>query len=146
MAPFGKPMAKTPLTLVKERFGDKQKLVSAVEKLATKDLWLDRVNADRGLGMISNAKLLRLHAALEDAQKRFGTRGKLVSAIQELEKRAKDDGYKTRLEKYPLPRLIDLHDSIAKRLKKADGKKPAATKKPEAVAKKPAAAKKASSK
>ncbi len=112
-------MAKSPLTLVKERFGDKAKLVAAVEKLATKDLWLDRINEDRGLGMISNQKLLRLHAALEDAQKRFGTRAKLIDAILALESRSKDAGFKARLEKYPLPRLLDLEAAAQKRKKNA---------------------------
>lgn len=112
-------MAKTPLALVKELFGDKEKLVAAVEKLATKDLWLDRVNADRGLKMISNQKLLRLHAALEDAKKRFGTRAKLIEAILVLENRPKDQGFQARLEKYPLPRLLDLEAAGQKRKKAA---------------------------
>lgn len=112
-------MAKSPLALVKERFGDKEKLVAAIEKLATKDLWLDRVNASRGLGMISNQKLLRLHAALEDATKRFGTRAKLINAILSLESRTKDQGFQARLEKYPLPRLLDLEAAAQKRKKAA---------------------------
>lgn len=112
-------MAKTPLALVKERYGDKAKLVAAVEKLATSDLWLDRVNDVKGLGRISNAKLLRLVASLEDAKARFGSRDKLIAAIAELETRSKDDGFKARLAKYPLPRLIDLHDSAKKRAAQA---------------------------
>jgi len=112
-------MAKTPLALVKERFGDKAKLAAAVEKLATKDLWLDRLNADRGFAMISNAKLVRLHDALEDAKKRFGSRSKLIDALLVLEVRAKDAGYKARLEKFPLPRLLDLHGAAEKRAKSA---------------------------
>ena len=107
-------MSKTPLALVKERFGSKDKLVEAVQKLATKDLWLDRVSEAKSLANVSNAKLLRLHAALEDAKKRFGSRDKLIGAIAELEKRAKDDGYKARLLTYPVPRLLDLHDSLSK--------------------------------
>lgn len=108
-------MAKTPLALVKESHGDKAKLVAAITKLATADLWLDRVNSEKGLGRISNAKLLRLQKALEDAKTRFGTRAKLVDAVAALEKRSKDEGYKARLASYPLPRLIDLHDSAHKR-------------------------------
>ncbi len=111
-------MAKSPLSLVAERFESKEKLVSSIEKLATADLWLDRVNADRGLARVSNAKLLRLHNALEDAKKRFGSRDKLVAAICELEKRGKDEGYKSRLSSYPLPRLLDLHDSTKKRVER----------------------------
>lgn len=119
-------MSKTPLSLVKERFESKEKLVAAIEKLATKDLWLDRVNEDRGLARVSNAKLLRLHGALEDAAKRFGSRDKLIAAVLELEKRNKDEGYKKRLEGYPLPRLLDLHDAAAKRAKRPAPAKPAA--------------------
>jgi len=116
-------MAKTPLALVQERFGDKAKLVAAIQALATKDLWLDRVNAEKGLGRVSNEKLLRLHAALEEAKKNFGSRDKLIAAICELEKRTKDDGYKTRLAGYPLPRLLDLHGAAKLRAAKA-AKKP----------------------
>ncbi|HXS18887.1 MAG TPA: hypothetical protein VN764_16925 [Polyangiaceae bacterium] len=108
-------MASSPLSLVKDKFGTKEKLVEAVQKLATDALWIDRVNADKGLARVSNAKLLRLHAALEDAKGRFGSRAKLVDAIRALENRSKDDGYKTRLSAYPLPRLIELHDAAAKR-------------------------------
>jgi hypothetical protein len=42
-------MSATPLSVVKERFQSKEKLVAAVEKLATEDLWLGRVNAVKGL-------------------------------------------------------------------------------------------------
>jgi hypothetical protein len=111
-------MKKTPLAEVKERFKDKAGLVKAVKALATKDLWLDRLNDDTGLDRISNAKLIRLHGVLEDAKKRFGTRDKLVAAIQKLEKRGKDDGYKARLSSFPLPRLVDLHDAAEKRARR----------------------------
>ena len=126
---------KTPVQLVTERFQSKEKLVEAVTKLATAELWLDRTNADKGLARASNAKLLRLHATLEDAKKRFGSRDKLIAALLELEKRVKDAGYKTRLGEFSLPRLIDLHDAAARRSKRAENKpKPAA--KPAKAAKK----------
>ena len=41
-------MKKSPLTITKERFGDKAGLVKAVRELATDELWLDRVNAGKG--------------------------------------------------------------------------------------------------
>lgn len=135
-------MNTTPLALVNERFGSKEKLVAAVEKLATKDLWLDRVNEDKGLARVSNAKLLRLHDALEDAKKRFGSRDKLVDALCELENRKKDEGYKQRLSGYPLPRLLDLHAAAERRSKKPATK--ASAKKNEK--KKPARSKKAQAK
>ena len=125
-------MKTTPFQQVKANFGDKAKLVSAVQALATDALWLD---PDKGLARISNTKLLRLHAALTRAKEQFGSRDGLVNAVLGLVKRGKDDGYKARLATYPVPRLLDLHDSLNKKpnvpaAAKADGaKRKARTKK-----------------
>ncbi|MEO8874130.1 MAG: hypothetical protein ABI461_00970 [Polyangiaceae bacterium] len=134
---------KNPLALVTEKFGDKKKLVEAVEAFAKKDdLWLKRPTEGKGIEHISNAKLLRLHATFTAVKEKFGTREKLVVAILELDKRAKDEGYKTRLLGYPVPRLFDLYNSTAKRHAPKSEKKAAAAKKP-AAAKKAAAPAKA---
>src|SRR5262249_21049347 len=55
-------------------------------------------------------------------------RQKLIAAIAELEKRAKDKGYASRLERYPLPRLLDMHAAktrASKRAEAAAAKQPA---------------------
>jgi hypothetical protein len=117
-----------------------------VTKHATAELWLDRTNADKGLARASNAKLLRLHATLEDAKKRFGSRDKLIAALLELEKRVKDAGYKARLSEFSLPRLIDLHDAAARRSKRAEKAKPAAKAAKPAKSAKKARSKKAKAK
>ena len=114
-------------------FGDKAKLVNAVQALATEDLWLSRVNEVKGLARVSNSKLLRLHDTLSRVKKDFGTRGKLIESILTLGKRQKDTGLKTRLEGLPTPRLVDLQTSAARRAKAGDKKKAAA---PKAAAKK----------
>ena len=106
---------KSPIQLVKEQFGDKAKLVEAVEAFTKDDLWVSRTNEDKGLSHVSNAKLLRLHRIFSDVQKRFGTRAKLIDAILELTKRVKDEGYKSALGKFPVPRLYDLYRSNAKK-------------------------------
>ena len=108
-------MKMSPLSVVKEKYGDKQKLVAAVEKLGTDELWLDRVSETKGLARVSNAKLLRLHETLSAVKEKFGSRAKLIDAILASEKRAKDKGYRARLEKYPTPRLYDLQQASAKR-------------------------------
>ena len=106
---------KSPLALVKEEFGDKDKLVAAVRKLAEQDLWVARENSEKGLAHVSNAKLLRLFRIFTEVKEKFGTRAKLIDAILELEKRTKDAGYKTRLEKFPVPRLYDMYKTALKR-------------------------------
>jgi hypothetical protein len=112
---------KAPLALVKERFGDKTKLVEAIKGLATEELWLGRMNADqggsRGLEHVSNAKLLRLHATFSEVKEKFGTRDKLIDAILTAENRSKDAGFKKRIEAYPVPRLYDHYKSASKRAK-----------------------------
>jgi len=110
---------KSPLASVKEKFGDKKKLVEAVEKFTGEDLWVGRTSKDKGLAHVSNAKLLRLHATFSAVKEKFGTRAKLIDAIVTLEKRTKDDGYKARLGAYPVPRLWDLFQSVDKRSKHA---------------------------
>jgi hypothetical protein len=133
-------MAKSPLAIVKEKFGDKAKLVAAVEAFTSDDLWVSRTNKDKGLAHVSNAKLVRLHETFSAVKEKFGTRAKLIEAILEVEKRAKDEGYRTHLSAFPVPRLWDLYKSSAKRNapkaeKKAATKKPAPAKKAAVVAK-----------
>jgi hypothetical protein len=106
---------KSPLALVKDGFGDKAKLVDAIQALAGADLWVARTNENKGLAHVSNAKLLRLHATFAEVKERFGTREKLIDAVLELEKRAKDVGWRKRLTEWPVPRLYDAYRSARKR-------------------------------
>jgi hypothetical protein len=106
---------KTPLALVKEKFGDKAKLVDALEKLTGEALWVSRTNKDKGLAHVSNAKLLRLHATFTVVKDKFGTREKLIDAILDLEKRSKDTGLRQKLSAWPVPRLFDTYKAATKR-------------------------------
>jgi hypothetical protein len=114
---------KSPLAIVQERFGDKSKLVEALAAFKNEDLWVTRLNSDRGgtrgIEHVSNAKLLKLHATFTAVKDKFGTRAKMIDAILDLEKRAKDAGYKKRLENFPVPRLYDHWKSLDKRAKAA---------------------------
>ncbi len=134
---------KSPLAAVKEKFGDKAKLVAAVNEFTNDELWVSRTNKDKGLAHVSNAKLLRLHETFSTVKEKFGSRAKLIDAILELEKRTKDEGYKSRISAYPVPRLYDLYRSTKKRGEaKTKPAKPAARVKSEAAkAPKKAAAK-----
>jgi hypothetical protein len=108
-------MIKTPLTVVNERFGSKEKLVEAIEQLKIQELWIDRLNEDKGLARVSNAKLIRLHSVLSEVKERFGSRAGLIRAILELERRTEDQGLKTRLESHPTPRLLDCYRATSRR-------------------------------
>lgn len=115
----------SPLATLKDKFGDKAKLVAELEKLTKdEDLWVNRVNKNKGLAHVSNAKLLKLSATFAAVKEKFGTRAKMIDAILEIEKR-KDEGFKTRLSAYPVPRLWDMYKAAAKRAgvaaKAADG-------------------------
>jgi hypothetical protein len=141
---------KSPMQRVKDVFGDKEKLVAALEKLTGDGLWIARTNENKGLAHVSNAKLLRLHATFTAVKEKFGSREKLIDALLELQKRAKDTGLRQKLSAWPVPRLYDAYRSAAKRhahassaaaTPKAAAKPAKAEKTAKAPAKKKAAAK-----
>ena len=111
-------MAKTPIQIVKERFSDKAGLVKAVQGLMGGELSIDRLNADKGLDSVSNKKLLHLHDVLSQVKKDFGSRDKLIKAIADGAKKAKDADYAKSLEGIPTPRLFELYRSGQARSKK----------------------------
>ena len=105
-------MSKSPLQIIKERFGDdplkaKAKLVEAVKKAAGKELWLDTVNEAKGLEHVSNKKLLHLVDLFETISKDVGSRDKLISELAELQGRGKDDAFKASLATSSTPKLWD---------------------------------------
>ncbi len=113
-------MSKSPLSIVKERFGDdpkkaKQKLVAAVKKVAGKDLWLDRLNQEKGLEHVSNAKLLHLEQVFQAIGKQVGSRDELIGEIAKLQGRDKDDDYKSRLAEESTPTLWDRYQAVQSR-------------------------------
>ena len=112
-------MKKSPLQTVKDRFGDKAKLVEELKKFTNEDLWVNRLNADKGLELVSNAKLLRLIDTFTAVKDKFGSRAKLIDAILEIEKRTKDEGYRSRLDRFPVPRLFDMYRSGSRRQARA---------------------------
>jgi hypothetical protein len=63
----------------------------------------------------SNRQLLRLAAANETIQKRWGSREKLIAAIGDAQKKGKDQDFLTKLDTYSLPRLVDLATAATRR-------------------------------
>jgi len=113
---------KSPLSIVKERFQDKDGLLKAVRELVNDDLWIDRLDSDKGLDSVSNKKLLRLHTVLSDVKSKFGSREKLVDAIIGHDGRGKDQGRKDGLSRLSTPRLYDLYRVGERRTKAAKAK------------------------
>ncbi|MBW1759961.1 MAG: hypothetical protein JRG67_05735 [Deltaproteobacteria bacterium] len=110
-------MSKSPLSIVKERFGDdpkkaKEQLVAAVKKVAGKDLWLDRLNEEKGLQHVSNRKLLHLEQIFAAVSKEAGSRDELIGKIAKLQGRAKDEDYVARLGEESTPSLWDRYQSV----------------------------------
>ena len=101
-------MQKSPLTLVKERFKTKQGLLDAVKALSGDDLFVNRLNEDKGLARVSNSKLLHLHDVLAQVKKDHGSRAKLIEAVLASVKRTGDKEYRTGLEKKSTPELADM--------------------------------------
>jgi hypothetical protein len=120
-------MRKSPSQIVKDKFGDKAKLVAALKPFLGDDLWVGRLNESKGLAHVSNAKLLRLLNTFGIVKAKWGSRAKLIDAIVEAEARPKDAGWRGRLETWPVPRLFDHYRSVANRkgIKLGDLKAPA---------------------
>jgi len=109
---------KTPLQMIKDRYGDKAGALKALQALVGDELVEDRFNENKGIEHVSNAKILKLLDTADAVKKRWGSRASLIDAIVKLEKR-KDEGYKVRLGKYPLPRLYDHMRSLERSTKAA---------------------------
>lgn len=116
-------MKKSPLAAAQARFGEDRKaakaeLVKAV-RAAAEGLWTDRLAETDGLDRVSNAKLLRLEASFKAIKKQFASREKLIAALVEAEKRAKDATFKAHLDKLSSLRLWDRLQSVQRAAKKA---------------------------
>jgi hypothetical protein len=108
-------MKKSPLEEVKERFGSKENLVKELKELFDKGKFFeDKLNPDKGLPHVSNAKLLKLHKVAAEVRERFTTRDNLVDDLLKILGRDKDKGLKERFDKWSLPRLWDYYASTTK--------------------------------
>ncbi len=109
---------KTPVQLVKERYGSKEELAKLLYK-RLESPFADESADDfqRRIRTTSNKKLLRLMATHETVEKEFGGKSGLIDAIMALHQpQGKPDlVYRAKLETYRLTRLLDLQRSLAKR-------------------------------
>jgi hypothetical protein len=102
-----KILPRHPKVRVAEAHGSKAALAKAIAPL------LARTDEDTGalevrLKKASNAQLLRLQRATQTLKNKYGNREKLIAAIGEAQRKAKDKDYLAKLDTYSLPQLLDL--------------------------------------
>jgi hypothetical protein len=96
-----------PKVRVAEAHGSKAALAKAIAPLlAGTDEDTDALEVR--LKKASNAQLLRLQRATQTLKNKYGTREKLIAAIGEAQRKAKDNDYLAKLDTYSLPYLLDL--------------------------------------
>lgn len=106
-APPAKIVPRHPKARVGEAHGSKAALAKAIAPL------LARTDEDAGalegrLKKASNAQLLRLSRATQTLKDKYGSRDKLIAAISEAQRKAKDKDYLAKLDSLSLPYLLDL--------------------------------------
>ena len=119
---------KSPLEEVNDKFGGKDKLVEKLVGLLESDEPKEELR--KRLLAVANKKLLRLHTIASLVKEKYGSREKLLEQLATSTGRAKDKDYKTRLETFTTPRLVDAAKVAERRSKSAaaKGRAPAAAK------------------
>jgi hypothetical protein len=105
---------KSPLELVNEKFGGKDKLVDKLVGLLESDEPKEELR--KRLLAVANGKLLRLHRVASTVKETYGSRDKLLDAA--VAARAKDKDFRARMESFSSSRLVDIA-RIAERRAKA---------------------------
>jgi len=102
-----KVLPRHPKARVADAHGSKAALAKAIAPLlARTDEDTDALEVR--LKKASNAQLLRLQRATQTLKAKYGNREKLIAAIGEAQRKAKDKDYLAKLETYSLPVLLDL--------------------------------------
>ncbi|MGM0596001.1 MAG: hypothetical protein ACQES9_03095 [Myxococcota bacterium] len=105
---------KTPLQIVKEKFGSKEKLIEQVIELISESKEQAK-ELEYNLTKSTNKKLLRLHKVGNRIKEEFGSKEELVDKIVELKGMVKDKVYRESLMKKSLPKLLDNYNILNKK-------------------------------
>ena len=106
--------SKPPLSLVKEQFGSKDKLLDELIDLLDPPRKEREVTRER-LRTAANSRLLRLHRTLTEVKERFGSKEKLVDEILAASHQAGDENRRSKLLSYSPGRLLDLYRRSSKK-------------------------------
>lgn len=108
---------KSPLAIVNETFGEKDKLVDKLVGL------LDRGDESKDdlrkrLSSAANTKLLHLHKVATQVKEKWGSHDALVQDVAKALGRTKDKPFVERLAAYSDARLVDLAKAAERRSKR----------------------------
>jgi hypothetical protein len=106
---------KTPMQLVHEEHGGKEKLVDKILGNLESDDEEDQADLKQRLLSASNKKLLRLAQSAQVLKEKYGSREKLVAKVAETLGRAKDADFVKRLDGYTQGRLLDMARTLMRR-------------------------------
>lgn len=108
---------KSPLSIVTEKFGGKDKLVDQIVGLLGSDTDEPKEDLRKRLLTAANRKLIRLHGVASTVKDKYGSRAKLVEAAAA--GRTKDKDFVAKLETYSTAKLVDLAQTAERRAKRA---------------------------
>lgn len=105
----------SPLAIVKEKFGSKDKLVDKIVDLLAKDAEESKDDMRKRLLGVANQKLLHLHQVATTTQEKYGSHDKLVEATAGALGVSKDKDQVAKLGQYSDARLLDIERTARKR-------------------------------
>ena len=112
---------KSPLSIVNETFGAKDKLVDKLMAMLDRDEE-SKDELRKRLLAAANSRLLNLHRVATTVKEKFGSRDKLVAQAAALAGKDKDKDFLARLDNQSDARLLDM---VVAAERKAKAKKPA---------------------
>ncbi len=98
---------KSPLSIVNETFGAKDKLVDKLMAMLDRDEE-PKDELRKRLLAAANSRLLNLHRVATTVKDKFGSRDKLVAQVATLTGKAKDKNFIARLDSQSDARLLDM--------------------------------------
>jgi hypothetical protein len=113
---------KSPLAIVNETFGAKDKLVDKLVGLLDRGDDESKDDLRKRLSSAANGKLLHLHQVATVVKEKYGSHDALVNQVAKALGRTKDKPFIERLAAYSDARLLDLAKATERQGKKAASK------------------------
>lgn len=112
-------MAKSPLQIVKDKYGSKDKLIEAAAKVLEPAQGEEKEEFEARLKFVSNAKLLHLVDVAERITK-LGGKPAVAQAVADMRKQGKDKDFVRKLGESSMSTLLDMHRSLSRAAKQAN--------------------------